>query len=139
MTPDEIKESRRICDAATEGPWGVFADAVIIVDDEQELRWWNDRYISASDALVISSTNMNFVVHARTFLTKALDYIEQLLEESFMDNAYYEKEGARAGWWDSGAKSSVRNLGDELVELGKWERHPDGVGRRWWYRLKETP
>ena len=42
--------------------------------------------------------------------------------------------GEYAGWWDTMALGLVHQCGDRLVELGKWERHPEGVGRRWWYR-----
>ena len=38
------------------------------------------------------------------------------------------------GWWDSMALSAVCSLGDRLVDLGAWERHPRGAGRRWFYR-----
>ena len=48
--------------------------------------------------------------------------------------AYYVESGDKAGWWDSGAHGTVRDFGDRLVELGLWERHPDGYGRRWFYR-----
>lgn len=42
--------------------------------------------------------------------------------------------GTWDGWWDSMGLSHVCDAGDRLVELGRWERHPDGVGRRQFYR-----
>jgi hypothetical protein len=60
--------------------------------------------------------------------------LEELLVEGFCQIAHLEKDGPRAGWWDTMALSAARNVGDQLVKLGKWERHPDGYGRRWWYR-----
>lgn len=47
-------------------------------------------------------------------------------------------EGKRAGWWDTCALSHVQSAADELVKLGLWERHPDGYGRRWFYRPVES-
>lgn len=58
------------------------------------------------------------------------------LDIAFRLRAYEVRRGARAGWWDTQALSQVKLLGDRLVELGKWERHPSGRGRRWWYRPK---
>ena len=42
--------------------------------------------------------------------------------------------GTMAGWVDSCAMATAMEAGDRLVELGLWERHPNGYGRRWFYR-----
>jgi len=63
--------------------------------------------------------------------------IVELLEKAFKEIAGYEGEGEREGWWDSMAGSTAAGYGDRLVELGTWERHPDGCGRQWWYRPVE--
>lgn len=40
----------------------------------------------------------------------------------------------KSGWRDSMSNSDVLYAGNRLVELGLWERRPDGVGRRQFYR-----
>lgn len=60
------------------------------------------------------------------------------LEDIAAGQGMYIKEGDKAGWYDTMALSHVRDAGDELVEMGLWERHPDGYGRRWFYRPKEA-
>jgi len=42
--------------------------------------------------------------------------------------------GKMKGWIDSCALSAVCEAGNELVRLKLWERHPEGTGRRWFYR-----
>lgn len=56
------------------------------------------------------------------------------LGEAMRSEAYCEPDGPYRGWWDTMAKSYVMDIGDRLVELGAWDRHPDGYGRRWFYR-----
>ena len=62
------------------------------------------------------------------------DEIARLNETIIRTGGYEVTEGRRAGWWDTMALSHVQEAGDALVELGLWERHPDGYGRRWFYR-----
>ena len=45
-----------------------------------------------------------------------------------------ETKGDRQGWWDSCCYGDVVWAAERLVEMGVWERHPEGGGRRWWYR-----
>lgn len=78
---------------------------------------------------------MDAVVDERDRLREEL--IEWILDY-FHTNAHEEKDGPMAGWWDTMAMSSVLNAGDKLVELGLYERHPDGVGRRWFFRSKKA-
>lgn len=40
--------------------------------------------------------------------------------------------GDYVGWWDTRHRPSARAAGERLVELGAWERHPQGQ----WYRPK---
>lgn len=61
----------------------------------------------------------------------------EFLDEAIRCRAYLVKDGEMAGWWDSMASSDVCDFGDRLVELNVWERHPDGYGRRWFYRPKK--
>lgn len=63
--------------------------------------------------------------------------LAQWLDEAMRSLGFYEKDGPRKGWWETTALRTVRDIGDRLVELGTWERHPDGHGRRWWYRPVE--
>ncbi len=44
------------------------------------------------------------------------------------------KGDPNTGWWDTMTRRDLCAIGDRLVELGKWERHPDGSGTRQWYR-----
>jgi len=68
---------------------------------------------------------------------KALrEQVVEALEDAFFAIAHLVAEGDRQGWYDSQARSTARSAGDELVELGVFERHPDGYGRRWFYRRK---
>ena len=70
----------------------------------------------------------------------ALGELVEFLDGAMRQEAFHithSDSGARIdvkGWWDSMANSNVCNMGDRLVELGLWERHPDGYGRRWFYR-----
>lgn len=47
-------------------------------------------------------------------------------------------DGDKAGWYDSCANSDVCLAGDSLVNAGLWERRPNGVGRRQFYRKKDA-
>lgn len=40
------------------------------------------------------------------------------------------------GYFDTMAISCWREVGDRLVDAGAWEIHPEGFGRRWFYRPK---
>ena len=84
-----------------------------------------------------------------TLETELFDEIEALraelaeyLEEAFCQMAAFTKgdDTEHGGWWDTCAISTTRDIGDRLGEMGLYERHPDGSGRRQWYRpLRETP
>lgn len=58
----------------------------------------------------------------------------KVLNAAMREGAPYITTGDRQGWWDSEARRSICDIGDRLVELGIWERHPDGYGGRWFYR-----
>lgn len=62
--------------------------------------------------------------------------LTEFLEDGFQQMAAKINEGDHAGWWDTCALTTCMEFGDRLVELGGWERHPDGYGRRWFYRPK---
>ena len=64
--------------------------------------------------------------------------IAELTEECFQVLAFLVPKGEMNGWWDTCALTSAKNYGDRLVEFGLYERHPDGVGRRWFYRRLEN-
>ena len=64
--------------------------------------------------------------------------LSDMTEEAFCNAAHCEQKGKYEGWWGTNATSSVKGLGDRLVELGLWERSQDGYGRMWWYRRKST-
>jgi hypothetical protein len=68
-------------------------------------------------------------------ITRLRDELLEYVEDAFQQLAHRCPEGdPMFGWWDSMSMSTTRALGDKLVELGAWERDPDGVGRRWFYR-----
>ena len=56
------------------------------------------------------------------------------LDIAMRTQGFKEPTGRRKGWWYTVAPSHGPIIGDRHVELGKWERHPDGPGRRQWYR-----
>jgi len=69
------------------------------------------------------------------------DRCSDLIEDLFLELAdeISDESSDRFGWFDTMAKSDAVRYGDELVELGVYERHPDGYGRRWFYRpIKEV-
>ena len=59
---------------------------------------------------------------------------DELIESAFLQLAHCCEDG----WYDTMAISTIRDLGDYLVEKGTWERREDGFGRRWFYRPKKT-
>jgi hypothetical protein len=63
------------------------------------------------------------------------DYLD-LIADAFCQTAHFIRdEGSEFnGWYDTGCISTARDLGDCLVEAGLFERHPEGLGRRWFYR-----
>ena len=74
---------------------------------------------------------------------RELDARVQELEEEVAEHlamivsseGYYCREGLHmSGWYDSQAMRDVVYAGDRLVAMGRWERHPNGVGRRQFYR-----
>lgn len=55
--------------------------------------------------------------------------------DAFCEIGFKINDGSdRDGWWDSCARSDACEHGNWLVENAGWERHPDGYGRRWFYR-----
>lgn len=60
-----------------------------------------------------------------------------LLEEAMVELCAFTKDGKYAGYYDDLAHRTTLEIGDALVEAGRWERHPDGCGRRWFYRPKQ--
>jgi hypothetical protein len=74
-------------------------------------------------------------------LSELRDEFDALCEDAFRQIACYcdSEDDPRNGWWDTMALSTARELGDWLVKFGRWERHPSGYGRRWFYRPIETP
>lgn len=75
------------------------------------------------------------LVEQRAEIQELRDELLEYVEDAFQQLAYRCREGEpKCGWWDSTALSTACDLGNKLVELGEWERHPDGYGRRWFYR-----
>lgn len=105
----------------------------------------------ASAVIVVSFKENKFLVDENTRLLKKIkaeqDQIfilksrcSDLVEDLFLELAdeVSDKSSNKCGWFDSMAKSDAVRYGDELVELGRYEKHPDGHGRRWFYRPKKA-
>jgi len=60
--------------------------------------------------------------------------IIELLRSAFLEIAVICVDGPHAGWFDSMARGDACEHADSLVEMGEWEIHPDGYGRRQFYR-----
>ena len=60
--------------------------------------------------------------------------LAELIDDAFRRFASEQYGGDRHGWWDTCGLTLAMMYGDRLVELGLWEKHPTGHGRRWWYR-----
>lgn len=59
----------------------------------------------------------------------------QSLADVVTQCGYYVPQSEKyGGWYDTQALKYVMEAGDRLVELGVWEKHPEGTGRRWFYR-----
>lgn len=70
-------------------------------------------------------------------IVRLRDDLVEALEAAFCVITHEETSGRFVGWWGTCTTTAV-SCGDRLVKLGLWERHPDGVGRMWWYRPKVT-
>lgn len=60
-----------------------------------------------------------------------------ILEDAMGELCTFDNAGKYMGYYDTLASSTARDIGDALVQAGRWERHPDGYGRRWFYRPKQ--
>ncbi len=60
-----------------------------------------------------------------------------LLEDAMVDLCLLNLHGKYAGYYDTCSNSTACRIGDALAQAGFWERHPDGYGRRWFYRPKQ--
>jgi len=95
---------------------------------------------SPDDAQIIEAMyeDKDLKEKAEAELARVLQEFGEFADEAMRNEASFieDDDGDKAGWWDSCSMSGVRDLGDKLVELGLWERHADGYGRRWFYRPK---
>lgn len=66
--------------------------------------------------------------------SERLKTARDLIEAAFMHGCCEVPIGPFAGWYDSAASSTYLELGDWLVDVGAWERHAEGRGRRQFYR-----
>jgi len=67
-----------------------------------------------------------------------MEELVEWIEDCITSNGHYCKDGKYEGYYDSMASSSTMAAGERLVELGLWEKHPDGTGRRWFYRRRKS-
>ncbi|TPV94840.1 MAG: hypothetical protein B7733_12960 [Myxococcales bacterium FL481] len=61
------------------------------------------------------------------------ELIDALIDTVDM-GCHVNDSGKWKGWIDTGASSTYMGTMDRLVELGRMEKHPDGVGRMQFYR-----
>ena len=80
---------------------------------------------------------------ARELVEYAKELRAELIETAeyaFYSGACERSPGKFEGWWDTMALSDLCRFGDTLVDAGVFERHPDGYGRRQFYRpVQEKP
>ena len=75
---------------------------------------------------------------ALTALLARVDELEVEYAELLVD-AFLEIASEKDGWYCSDARTTAMHYGNELVELGLWEKDATrGHGRRQWYRPKES-
>ena len=67
--------------------------------------------------------------------------VQELLEDQMLEICYLcsDTDDAHAGWYDTMGRRTACEAAEELVALGLWERHPDGSGRRRFYRPIARP
>jgi len=90
-----------------------------------------DSWVSLSPPM---KTDKELIKELKDEIKSLKSEIIDLLDEIMREKCLFHSGGPRGGWWDSMAITYTCHIGDRLVELGLWERHPDGVGRRWFYR-----
>lgn len=88
--------------------------------------------------LILSATRELVELLRKQITELQSDRIEDL-ENAFRQIAHRVTSSTMAGWWDTMALSTAKGMGEQLVAAGLWERHPDGCGRRWFYRPIEEP
>jgi len=133
LTNANLVHASLICDADLNGATIMFRKQVVQIRFEPaylcpKLLRWQDECDAEKDARAVLEAEIDRLTDQVKELREEL---VEWLDQSFRQIAHHERE---TGWWDSMALSTAKGLGDRLVELGKWERHPDGVGRRWFYR-----
>jgi len=74
---------------------------------------------------------------ARAEISRLQNELADFLADAFCQIAHKVRLGGREGWWDTCALTTAVEYGDRLVDLGLWEKHEHGWGRRWFYRPLE--
>jgi hypothetical protein len=93
------------------------------------------------DIPVLEDHAARLVEEAVVEITALRTKLVQASEAAFTHVAYYcddETFGSRRGWYDTMSLQLACDLGDLLVELGKWERQIGGTGRKRYYRPLPT-
>ena len=75
MTPERRAELKRLCEAATEGPWET-DDCHVFADDGRALL----AYLRPIPSMQDRDANAAFIAAARTALPELLDYADRLEE-----------------------------------------------------------
>lgn len=146
MPPERLEELEKLCDAATHGPWAW--------DCVDSLQLGMDGIVNRANKTVVfcnsgrgsgspTDEDAEFMIESRMAVPELIREVERQRDEIIdwledhltVSMEVTELDGER--WWDSMSRFSY--IGDELVELGVWEKHPTaGVGGRQYYRKLES-
>lgn len=147
MSDERLEAIKKIRDAANKGPWlldrppgetcGFKHGQIIAAVGRGQNVWFEP------EGGIYPANNRMFIAESRTFTDELIAEIERLkvelvdsLEDHFT-SATEECEIDGGRWRDSMSRWSY--IGDQLVELAGWERHPTaGHGGRQFYRKKTT-
>jgi len=96
----------------------------------------NQEYI-LEDGTTLSPKKVVEILNSLTEKISSLkkELIEEKLEWFFDLTSLGDSKSRHPGWHCSDARSDAVYLGDQLVDFGILEKHTDGCGRVWRYRL----
>ena len=87
MTPERLQEIKARCEAATEGPWGLFKEAGADIIGNTEIIIL-EICCGIRTHATLREFNTDFIAHARQDLPDCLDEIERM--KSLVEAAYLE-------------------------------------------------
>lgn len=134
MTPSELRaaaevetlraENASIRNELTEAT-RLYANAI---DDAENLRALVDGLRKQAE------TNHTLRAELAALREELVEYRETIIDSE----GIHIITGDKAGWIDSACNSDVCAAAEALVAMGLWEKHPEGYGRRAFYRRKSA-